>query len=277
MSSAGKEAAKKPEDQRVLGADQRSRPDLSDAGEEAEKDPEDQDIVNAQQKKTRNLADDELDAETGLAVALVPGIDDNALDDTGEPTDEAKDDGAFHFGIVGGYGALSGDEINGYPVFGVALGVTSKTDRFGLELRLMGSSPTLTDATGIAEGIEKEEQFAIDGMIRYYTTPIHTFVGFCVIAGVRWGMLGWSYKNPIEYNDGYGEITEISRDDLQYLTPYIGAGLNIIQTRRLVLGADVTGGYKIYKFTTEEGFDNDVLDDEWSVQFMAGLYVVFGR
>jgi hypothetical protein len=90
-------------------------------------------------------------------------------------------------------------------------------------------------------------------------------------------MLNWRYKNPILYDDGFGNVWEVSGDNLQFLTPYLGVGLNLVQTRRFVLGADLTGGYKFYKWNTEEGFDNDVLDDEWVAQLLMNASVVFGR
>lgn len=34
---------------------------------------------------------------------------------------------------------------------------------------------------------------------------------------------------------------------------------------------------KFYKWNTQEGFDNDVLDDEWMVQLLVNISWAFGR
>ena len=97
------------------------------------------------------------------------------------------------------------------------------------------------------------------------------------MGGLRLGMLNWRYKNPIEYDDGFGNVYMIGGDNIQFFTPYLGIGLNLMQTRHFVLGADLTGGYRFYKWNTGEGFDNDVLDDEWVAQLLMNISFVFGR
>jgi len=282
MSTAGKEAAKKPKDQKVIGSNEQGRAKMSDAGEEAKKDPDDQRVVDSDEAAQRRVFEDEQEGIATSGVALgVTGNEYQEYDEYGQPMEtqpeEPTDDGFIYVGLIGGYGTLTGEEINGYPTFGLVFGGTSKTDGFGGEIRAMVGFPRLTDATGIAEGIKDEEELAIDFVFKWYTTPVHTFVGFCFIGGLRWGMLNWQYENPIEYDDGFGEIYEISGDNLQYLTPFLGVGLNLVQTKHIILGTDITGGYKFYKWNTEEGFDNDVLDDEWMVQLLVNISWAFGR
>jgi len=255
---------------------------MKDAGQEAEKDPNDQRIVDGEDAEKRSAyeEDDTGIPETGVALGVMEtGYVE--YDEYGEPIepqqDEPVDEDTFEIGLVGGYGLLSGDEIDGYPIVGLAIGATSKTKKVGGTLRLTFGFPRLTDATGISEGIKGESELSIEGLFRLYTTPIHTFVGFCFIGGVRWSMLNWEYENPIAYDDGYGNLYEIYGDNLQSLSPFLGIGLNLVQTRRLVIGSDLTAGYKIYKWNTEEGFDNDVLDDEWVFQLMIDAMLVFGR
>ncbi len=89
-------------------------------------------------------------------------------------------------------------------------------------------------------------------------------------------MLQWQYKNPILYDDGY-DVYEIGHDNLQYITPFLGVGLNLVQTRHFLIGTELSGGYKFYKWNTEEGFDNDVFDDEWMVQLLVNVSYVWGR
>lgn len=281
MSTAGKEAAKKPGDQKVIGSNEQGRPDMSDAGREAQKNPNDQRVVDSDEPEQRQPATDEQTGvvETGVALGGSGG-EQVEYHESGESTDphtpQQDDKPAFHLGLIGGYGNLTGDEINAYPTIGLAFGLTSKSDRVGMELRAMVGFPRLTGATGISQGVEDEEELAIDGLVRLYTTPIHTFVGFCFIGGLRWSMLNWQYKNPIVYDDGY-DVYEVNSDNIQSITPFLGIGLNLIQMRHFTLGTDLTGGYKFYKWNTEEGFDNDVLDDEWMVQLLLSVSFAWGR
>ena len=104
-------------------------------------------------------------------------------------------------------------------------------------------------------------------------TRVHTFTGLYILGGLRWGLLFWDFANPIQAASGTGTET-IDSDDLQYIAPYLGFGVSLVQLSHMAIGANLSAGYRIYRGTTGHGFDNNIFDNEGMLQLM--FDVAFG-
>jgi len=139
-----------------------------------------------------------------------------------------------------------------YLTVGYSDFVMSRVRAFlGLHLGLMEGGPN----TLVADGMTNLRQIGLEGNVRLYLTPDHTFMGLYGVLGLRWGELMWDYRNPIHVQ---GESDPISGDQVQLWSPYIGAGISLMQTDLIHIGIRGAVGLRLPYGITEEGFDNDV-------------------
>ena len=95
----------------------------------------------------------------------------------------------------------------------------------------------------------------------FYTTPSHTFIGQYFIFGIGYTYMQWHYANEVVM-----DYDIIENDALDGLELYTGAGIHLIQTRFLNLGAELTPGVIFWLGRTAEGFDNDVFKPFWYIR-----------
>ena len=85
-----------------------------------------------------------------------------------------------------------------------------------------------------------------------------TAVGIEYIAQARAGQqLAWTYRNPVITTGG----DTIDNDSLNGLDTYMGFGVAFRRSERFTLFSEAGFGGSILSSKTDEGFQNDVLDD----------------
>jgi hypothetical protein len=109
-------------------------------------------------------------------------------------------------------------------------------------------------------------------LLKYYTTPGHTFLGHYFLFGLNYNHLFWEYKNPIsvDYYDEFGEVVDtqtLHMDDLSGIEFYGGLGFNLVQTRGFQFGAELSPGIIFWWPETTAGFENDVFDPFLYIKF----------
>ncbi|MBU1699469.1 MAG: hypothetical protein KJ970_17560 [Candidatus Eisenbacteria bacterium] len=119
---------------------------------------------------------------------------------------------------------------------------------------------------GHADGISSPSEFGLDATGRFYLTEDHTFMGLYCLVGFRWGLMTFSFTNPITVIEG-GDSRKIKGDRLQIYTLCAGMGATFLQTRFIHLGANITGGFRLGNGVTQEGFDNDLFPPVGYIQF----------
>ncbi len=126
----------------------------------------------------------------------------------------------------------------------------------------------------LEEGLRWLDEYGLDIGARGYLTPGHSMMGVYVLTGLRLGVMGWSYTDPITVPDGSGGLEDLSTDGVGLLVPYIGIGASLLQTKSVHLGVNFTVGGRINGSTTMEDFENDVFQDvaEYKLNFEASFF-----
>jgi hypothetical protein len=169
------------------------------------------------------------------------------------------------FTIGGGTGLLKEDNFFGLNHFNLAIGAYLE-ERHYLELTAGVSSAPVQETSLLSESLDGGVILLQLGLgYKFYTTPLHTFMGLYLCAGLGYTYMRWSYKNPFEAMtyDEYGNalgMETISSDGLSGFELYAGLGLNLVQTEGFQLGAEVLPGLIAWGGESSEGFDNDVFD-----------------
>ncbi|MDD5765128.1 MAG: hypothetical protein PHW79_02580 [Candidatus Marinimicrobia bacterium] len=107
---------------------------------------------------------------------------------------------------------------------------------------------------------------------RIYTTPRHTLLGHYIVFGANYNIMAWDYKNAvsIERYDEDGTLVssdEIKSDALEGIEIYFGSGLNLLQTKKVIVGGTITPGAIFWYWNTLQGFENDVFKPFYYVKF----------
>lgn len=169
-------------------------------------------------------------------------------------------------GVVAGGGSIGGPRYDGFGAFGLDVGGMTG-GRWRFDLLGLVSPIQFSDESLAGSSFKDEFDLSADLTARYYLTPEHTFLGVYPIAGMRFGTLFWNYARPVlVYENG---IPRKVKDDLiNHFSIYGGAGVGLMQLRHVHVGAQLTGGVRIYSWATLNGFDNDLFPSAGFVQLM---------
>jgi hypothetical protein len=221
---------------------------LTEAAREAAKDSSD--------KHRRLDVGDPVPTYPGSSVSV--GSEGLTDEDSGTPHESSGDSSPTPkvLGVVGGGGSLGGIEFEGFGFGGLDFGFFG-SDHLRIDLAGMILSPNLSATSVAGQGLTDELELAADLSARYYLTPPHTFLGVYPLAGMRFGTLFWSYRNPILVTADGGPKT-IQDDYLNYYGLYGGLGVSLVQTRHFTTGVHLTAGFRAYDENTFEGFHNNL-------------------
>ena len=262
---------------------------LSEASAEAAKKPEEQKpLREKKEKKSKEERYDEeeaydeeevYDEEETIYVDVQPLTDgtestpDYDVEDSGDspPLVYTPAGGGTvrpHFGITVGGGSLRGDQIDGFGIFGLTFGLDFMDRRwYRVDISGFYITTNRSEDNQLSSGLVREFELAWELSGRFYFTPRHTFMGLYTLGGLRFGYLFWDYKTAIVVSEP-GKTERIDSDRVNYASLFLGLGVNLAQTKRVQIGANLSVGYKVYYGLTHEGFDNDIFDDEPMMQLM---------
>jgi hypothetical protein len=125
----------------------------------------------------------------------------------------------------------------------------------------------------VQDGMDNMYEMGLDIGFRAYATPRHTLMGAYVLVGFRYSSLNWSYTQQILV-PGNENLT-ISSDGVSVITPYLGCGTSILQTKPFHLGASMSWGPRFTMSETYEGFENDLFVDVGELRLNLELSVFF--
>jgi hypothetical protein len=188
-----------------------------------------------------------------------------------EPGGHSGDPSGVVLGVVAGGGSLGGNEYEGFGLGGLDIGARF-SDRWRFDLGLLVVSPNLSATSLAGQGLKDEVELAADVSVRYYLTPVHTFLGVYPLVGMRWGTLFWDYVTPVNVIADGGPKT-IASDHLEYFGFYGGLGVSLVQVRHFSTGFNLTGGFRAYGDNTFEGFHNTLFPTTGYVQL--GVEMVY--
>ena len=165
--------------------------------------------------------------------------------------------------LAGGTGLLKKDDFFGLNHASVALGAYAAERHYFEAIAGISWAP-VQETSMLSESLDGGVTLLQIGLgYKYYTTPRHTFMGLYLCAGLGYTYMSWTYANPFEAMayDEYGNevgMETIRSDGLSGFEMYTGLGLNLIQSKKFQLGAEVLPGLIAWGGETSEGFDNDV-------------------
>jgi hypothetical protein len=236
---------------------------LSEAASEAKKKPEDK-------RKVLYAGDvieeEEVPAWFEVSVDVAPSPEAVATEETYEmpepPLNPSIYD-VFHLGAVAGFGMPASNDFGGYSLAGPQVGFFP-FERTRFDAAFLRGGTNFSQASGLNQSFRREYELAVDVSGRYYLTPEHTSVGVYPVAGVQAGVLNWDYASPVLIDD-YG-LSSVTSDHMLYVSPYVGLGTSLVQTRHFHFGIQLVGGMRIYDTHTVEGLQNDLFKDEAFLQ-----------
>jgi hypothetical protein len=160
-------------------------------------------------------------------------------------------------GLVGGGGAFGGQDYDGFTAGGLAFGGYPQP-----QVRVDGTV-TFNDITFknhgyLGQAFTEAGEMNLDVTVRYYLTRDRTFMGIYPLAGIGTGTLFWDYARPVTVTENGADKT-LTEDQLNYFSFFGGAGMSLMQTRWLHLGANLSGGVRFYGRHSESGLKNDML------------------
>ncbi|HET6347754.1 MAG TPA: hypothetical protein VFH88_01590 [Candidatus Krumholzibacteria bacterium] len=214
--------------------------------------------------------------ETGASLAASLVVDSSTVDSTAaRPVEESKSpeaDAPVIISILGGWGAVRTDNFNGFGAFGVGFGGFMLGLRTRADLSILYMPTQLNEKSPIVDELSNEDEVAIDVRVRHYFAPAHTVMSLCALLGGRAGWLEWDYHSPITVIDDNGDPKQVKSDRLTFYDGYVGIGVALYQSRRIIVGADLAVGLQTYANYTHEGFNQDLFD-EWSsfTQFLGSV------
>jgi len=172
-------------------------------------------------------------------------------------------------GLSAGYGVIRGDDI--YQLNQFDLSVGGYLDEHQLLEGFVGLGYPLIDETAdLNSSIDDIWLITFGARYKYFTTPRHTFLGHYFTAGVAYAQLHWSYANAIQLDD-----ETIRSDDLEGLELFVGMGVHLAQTERFQLGLEILPSMTHWLAQTDEGFDNDVFGDFYTVKIRLTGALIF--
>ncbi len=120
-------------------------------------------------------------------------------------------------------------------------------------------------------GFEHQAEFSLGGAVRYDLASERAPTGLFVLGGLRAGILRWDYRNPVEIEDGYGDVTRVRDDFVNTWTPYAGIGVALLRNQEAQVAAHLDTGYKFTSGHSYRGLRNDLFSGYPFVEFRLDL------
>jgi len=89
-------------------------------------------------------------------------------------------------------------------------------------------------------------EIGFDVWARTYVPSDSSLFGIFGMLGVRAGGQFWSYTQAVEATDGSGDTDFYSHDAAVVFTPYMGAGVSLLQNKVVCLGINASAGYRLF-------------------------------
>lgn len=168
---------------------------------------------------------------------------------------------------------LGGDAIQGFSTFALAYSAF-RGPRFRGHIGLYFSEATLGSQEKVREGISWLRDRGLVTGFRHYYTHDRSSMGFYFLTELDLGVMSWSYTHRIEVPAEDGGTVFISGDDLFVITPSIGLGMSVVQTKVVHLGASLSYGVRFPVGKTFRGFENDLFQNvgEFKLKLEASIF-----
>jgi hypothetical protein len=254
-----------------------TRGKLSDAAEQAKKPPEEQDPIPPAPEQTDTAGDepsstkrkqgetDEDHEPGGDEVVVVPAqleggvpIATVAADSVAADSSTASRTTIFA-GPVAGFAYESGGLFDRIDVVGLEIGGGREGDPGRLVFEIVHARFRVKSSHHLDDALHDVTELGFGVAGRYFLTPAHTALGAYLVAGYRLALVEWKWRNPVAGLEG---------DSIDTHSGYVGLGFIPVHTEYLHIGANLTGGYRVFVSTTSEGFENDLFDDVWLSRLM---------
>jgi hypothetical protein len=191
------------------------------------------------------------------APAIAPGTETGIPPVAEAPRPPTPKTHPLFVGVVGGGGALGGQDYEGFTTGGLAFGGYPQP-----QVRVDGTA-TFNDITFnhqryLGQALTETGEMNLDVTVRYYLTRDRTFMGIYPLAGLGTGTLFWDYAKPVTVTEN-GAPKTLTEDRINYFSFFGGAGMSLMQTRFVHVGGNLSGGVRFYGRHTESGLKNDML------------------
>jgi len=160
-------------------------------------------------------------------------------------------------GLVGGGGALGGQDYDGFTAGGLCFGGYPQP-QVRVDGAVTANDVIFKNEGYLGQAFTEAGEVNLDITVRYYLTRDQTFMGIYPLAGLGTGTLFWSYATPVTVIEN-GAPRTLTDDQINYFSFFGGAGISLMQTRFLHLGGYLSGGVRFYGRHTESGLQNDML------------------
>ncbi len=191
---------------------------------------------------------------------------DMATSQTNESINSSPQHSQTVFTLSAGTGNMSDDNLDALKQLDLSIGFQEKDKhRFDIYLGYGWISPA---SSGILKSaIDGNAHLATVGL-RYkaFFTPSHTLLGVYLTAGIAWDWLYWQYENEIEADGRPVDSDSLSGGEL-----FVGAGLNVVQTKNVQIGVEAVPTFIWLPDYTDEGFENDFFDDNLVLKLRVSL------
>jgi hypothetical protein len=176
--------------------------------------------------------------------------------------------GRFTLGYRQGWSKWSDDAIEGFETGMLTAGFGPR-DRTKIYLGFYYGHGEL-GRSDVAAALEDLTEKGIELGVRIYLTPDHTLLGPYILLGGRFGSIDWKYRDRVEVDQGDGTTKRLVDDGVFDGGFLAGAGLSLLQTRRVHLGVSVMAGPRWPANETHEGLVNDIFKDagfsQWNLE-----------
>ncbi len=202
----------------------------------------------SENENDRKVSNDDSRVETVFHVAAV--------------VSSAADDESWIFkdykllpGIRAGYlkSLYSGHDISDISAVGVYYILKDKTCRYEAGLGFFGGTYGFKDSFQYKDSIENDGIYGVDANLKIPVSRLGDNSKLYISGGVSWGVLEWSYKNPLYDSDGF----VIDDDNVQFYRGYIGPGVEYY-TDYASINFEIIPEMFLTDFDTRGGFRNDV-------------------
>lgn len=166
------------------------------------------------------------------------------------------------------YSSSSLDVGRFYSLFSESLD-EERTAAFGAKLVI--GNYTLP-ATGIVgDSISSAQSWGLEGYLKFYGPDIVYVSAPYFLAGIGYGDLYWTYRQPITDSSGY----TFSSDSLEYMEFKVGFGGELGRYSVLQLSAYAGPVARLYLGYTREGFNNDLFENRLDMSWGATVGLRF--
>lgn len=198
--------------------------------------------------------------------------------ETEVPVDEQADDKEFHLERKSVVFSISRSEIGGDALEGFSdytlMWANGPQEMMRINIGLYYGRGSVGEEPDLQDGVEWISEAGLELGFGAYLSPDRSPVGIFIPFGLRVGAMFWSYTYPaeVETEDGGTEI--LTEGGGLVLTPYIGLGTSLLQTRRINLGLSITVGYRFTWGEAGHDFDDLLFEDVGEIRFgfEAGFY-----